>query len=97
MNKDSGLDISRAPFVRNVWYCAAWSEEVSDQLTSFSVGRYKFSATKGVWLRLCGISVRTSLRLSAMAGISAIGSNIPIVGFNSMVMGDVFTTRMEMA
>lgn len=32
MNRDTWLDTNRAPFVRNAWYCAAWSEEVSDQL-----------------------------------------------------------------
>src|ERR1700732_5048542 len=32
MNKDSRSDANPTAFVRNVWYCAAWSDELSDQL-----------------------------------------------------------------
>ena len=32
MNTHTRVNVSVVPFVRNAWYCAAWSEELSDQL-----------------------------------------------------------------
>jgi len=32
MTEHSGVEIKRVPFVRNAWYCAAWVDEVTDEL-----------------------------------------------------------------